>query len=264
MKILQGSVGEALEVLSADAQGVEELSLNGVRMGDQAGELAAALGRATSLRKLVLTANRLSSVDVTLIISALQNHPSVVEFDLSCNQLSVAAVHRTLAGFLSANSVLTTLRLDSTRIGGGGAGFLAVGLATNSTLTCLGLRFNELGNDGARHIARALEQNKALRVLQMQFNEITADGAKALAAALSKNTALTELELTANEFGDEGGEALAAALEDNTVLADLDVFGCDLSPGCQERINTLLSRNSQLSASPLRCLVGLPCCAARR
>ena len=85
-------------------------------------------------------------------------------------------------------------------------------LATNSTLTTLDLNSNKVGPVGAGRLAEALAINSTLIILDLSFNKVGDEGAGRLAEALATNSTLTTLNLYQNQVGDEGAGRLAEAL----------------------------------------------------
>ncbi|CAF1629918.1 unnamed protein product, partial [Adineta ricciae] len=83
-------------------------------------------------------------------------------------------------------------------------------------LTTLNLNSNKIGAKGAQHIADALRTNTTLTTLDLDYNGIGAKGAKHIAHALRTNTTLATLNLRRNEIGDEGAQHIVNALRTST------------------------------------------------
>ena len=75
-----------------------------------------------------------------------------------------------MAEALTTNSTLTTLYLNSNRVGAAGAVRLAEALTINSTLSTLGLYWNQLGDEGAGRLAEALTTNFSLTEVSFDWN----------------------------------------------------------------------------------------------
>ncbi|CAO3568632.1 unnamed protein product, partial [Mortierella alpina] len=129
-----------------------------------------------------------------------------------------------LSEVLKTNSTLTTLKLESNKIGDDGAQALAEALKTNKTVATLNLRSNSIGDDGAKAPAETLKTNKTLTSLDLQSNQIGSDGVKALAEALKTNSTVATLDLSYNKIGDDGAKALAEALKTNSTVTTLDLY----------------------------------------
>jgi hypothetical protein len=106
---------------------------------------------------------------------------------------------------------LTTLNLDSSRIGDAGAIGLCEGLRVNATLTDLNLRSNKISDAAALALADVLQVNETLTELNLRLNQIGDAGAIGLGAGLAVNTTLTTLYLNDNKIGNKGKSAIRTA-----------------------------------------------------
>jgi hypothetical protein len=100
---------------------------------------------------------------------------------------------------LSANAVLTTLRLQGNDIGDAGAVPIAASLGFGgSALTSLNLQQNRLGAEFEAALGSGLLVNSRIRHLDLAFNAISGVD---IARGLGQNTSLVELVLAGNHLG---------------------------------------------------------------
>ena len=160
---------------------------------------------------------------------------------------------------LKLMAVLTTLRLDDTKIGAVGAKAIAEALKVNAVLKHCNLLKNNLDIESATMLAKigtekgilfsgmTRDQTEAdfsnqglqsadailigsdlklmavLTTLDLSVNRIGDEGAKAIAEALKVIAVLTSVDLRVNSIGDDGAKAIAEALKVNAVLKNLSV-----------------------------------------
>ena len=160
---------------------------------------------------------------------------------------------------LKLMAVLTTLRLDDTKIGAVGAKVIAEALKVSAVLKHCNLLKNNLDIESATMLAKigtekgilfsgmTRDQTEAdfsnqglqsadailigsdlklmavLTTLDLSVNRIGDEGAKAIAEALKVIAVLTSVDLRVNSIGDDGAKAIAEALKVNAVLKNLSV-----------------------------------------
>ncbi|KAF9419435.1 hypothetical protein BGZ76_004246 [Entomortierella beljakovae] len=159
-------------------------------------------------------------------LSSLQSKRSSHLFKLSyemASQLMGTVMFQAFINTLKTNNTLTSLNLDHSTLGNGGALALSEALKTNTTLTTLDLRNNSIGNEGALALSEALKINATLTTLNLRSNSIESEGALAFSEALKTNTTLTSLSLWSNPIRNEGTLALSEALKTNTALTTLNL-----------------------------------------
>ncbi|KAI9024166.1 hypothetical protein DFJ74DRAFT_667631 [Hyaloraphidium curvatum] len=148
--------------------------------------------------------------------------------------------------------MLTSLDLNTNKVGDGGTLALADALRANSTLTTLYLASNKVGDDGAQALAEALKVNSALTTLNLAANKIGVRGARALAEALKANSTLTNLDLGGNAIGDEGAVALAEGLKESSALTSLDLRKNSIGDdGARALLSAIEGRASPMEAFQL-------------
>eukprot|EP00520_Triparma_pacifica_P012597 CAMPEP_0118655190 /NCGR_PEP_ID=MMETSP0785-20121206/12790_1 /TAXON_ID=91992 /ORGANISM="Bolidomonas pacifica, Strain CCMP 1866" /LENGTH=379 /DNA_ID=CAMNT_0006547899 /DNA_START=169 /DNA_END=1305 /DNA_ORIENTATION=- len=133
-----------------------------------------------------------------------------------------------LSYLLAPTSNLTKLFLSRNRIGDRGASALGNKLKKNKMLHTLALGFNLIGPNGGVKIANALVENKYLVVLELQSNRIGAAGASELAKVLDKEvigkSALSTLDISCNNIGDVGG-AKMQELSEQAIVGNIVLHG---------------------------------------
>ena len=109
---------------------------------------------------------------------------------------------RVLARALSLNTCITSLNLNGTSVGAGGACVLFPALTHLTAMTFLDLGYTGLGSSGASHLCSALPHLTAMTDLNLRGNQLSADdGARICgAAAAAGMTRLKTLGLGANDF----------------------------------------------------------------
>lgn len=170
------------------------------------------------VEELILSRNRLSGVNVSLLAAALVRRPQLTVLDLSRNELDSEATSA-LCSALAEAKALSVLRLRDNNIGADGAMAVAKMLMVGSLpLKELDLGHNLVQDAGAVAIAGAIGSDMSqLERLNLDFNNISATGAEALAKAMTQSPALRHLSVVDNQLGDEGTSLLETALENSKV-----------------------------------------------
>lgn len=213
---------------------------------------AAALAGALKVNKTLTTLNlfhsKIGDAGIVALAEALENETlRSLHFGGARGEMSGEGV-RALAKTLTVNKTLTSLNLDSVRIGTEDLEVLAEALKVNGTLTSLSLKNSQINPEGAKVLAGVLKVNETLTSLDLEGNSIMPQGATLLAEALEVNKALTSLNLGNNSLGADSmilvgpsipgrksqfysslndvkgfAVALAKALQENRTLASLNL-----------------------------------------
>ncbi|XP_069811565.1 dynein regulatory complex subunit 5 isoform X2 [Dendropsophus ebraccatus] len=196
---------------------------------------------------------------VRVLIKSLLDHPTLVQLDLSHNQISDRGARA--MGKLLNQSQLQTLNLCNNNIRPHGAQAIAHSLTKNSRLQVLNLRLNHIGDEGGQALCNALLQNNSLQWLHIGSNELSEPTATLLAQVLSQNTSLKSINISCNPIGLDGGKQLLEGMSQNKTMLEFDLRLTDVGQesefymnqvlrGNQERTR-LLAQQKQLSTSGL-------------
>ena len=163
-----------------------ELGIGGIQ------HLSRALKANQGLKKLDLTACRLTSRSVESLAEALTTNAILEELDVSYNTLHIDSTER-LSHALEVNQCLRVLNLNLCSLNSRSVKSLAEALKTNKHLEELNINGNKLRDDGVQHLAHALRVNQHLKTLQLANCGVTDNGLKCLAEAIQHNHALGAL-----------------------------------------------------------------------
>ncbi|XP_059815319.1 NACHT, LRR and PYD domains-containing protein 14-like [Hypanus sabinus] len=188
-----------------------ELNLSGNKLGDSGVKLVSA-----ALRNPECKIQRLWLIDVGLtdsgvedLASALSTNTSLMELDMSENELGDAGVKIVSAALRNPECKIQKLRLTRVSLTDSGAEDLVSTLSTNPSLTELNLSGNELGDSGVKLVSAAL-RNPECKIQKLQLDKVglTDSGAEDLVSTLSTNPSLTVLNLGLNSLTDRSVPAL--------------------------------------------------------
>ncbi|XP_069811564.1 dynein regulatory complex subunit 5 isoform X1 [Dendropsophus ebraccatus] len=221
--------------------------------------LASALQTFRNLKVFRLHRSKVDDDKVRVLIKSLLDHPTLVQLDLSHNQISDRGARA--MGKLLNQSQLQTLNLCNNNIRPHGAQAIAHSLTKNSRLQVLNLRLNHIGDEGGQALCNALLQNNSLQWLHIGSNELSEPTATLLAQVLSQNTSLKSINISCNPIGLDGGKQLLEGMSQNKTMLEFDLRLTDVGQesefymnqvlrGNQERTR-LLAQQKQLSTSGL-------------
>ncbi|GAM18086.1 hypothetical protein SAMD00019534_012610 [Acytostelium subglobosum LB1] len=158
-----------------------------------------------SLTSLDLSYNTLDTLDqrsIADLLNTVSNSVSIVNLDLTSNNLGSPKVKNLLIEFFKPSLKLKSLILNSNDLGST-ANLIIQSLSSNTNLVTLGLASNNLHNDNAQTISQMLLCNNTLETLDLSNNLIEEEGAIFLRKAFDKssakpNTTLSKLLLASN------------------------------------------------------------------
>ncbi len=213
----------------------KKLELQNYGMGDQMARiLADSLADLPYLQSVNIADNRLTDDGMGPIINAAVQIPSLLELNLSKNEIGDVAADA-LADYLrNPNCTLQRLVMQTADVDDFEAEPFIDAVKENRSLLDLDLTDNLIGGaenlntvmpdliTGSEAIADLLRsEDISLHTLKLAWNMIRLDGAVDLCSSLSVNKSLTFLDLSYNSLAQDGGIALGVALEDNTTLHTL-------------------------------------------
>jgi len=166
----------------------------------------------------------LSSITARCLAKAMWNNSSLVNLDLSRNDLDDKA-GAFLARMLKNNEVLANLELESNNLGPVSFKTFGESLMTNNTLIFLNLEGNPLTDGGNDNSGMAPFSNM-----------------------LKHNNSLTSVNLFRAQLGPDAGTELLHGLEQNSSLVFLDVGGNGFQQQHDARVNEKIQENQSLRA----------------
>ncbi|XP_059818068.1 NACHT, LRR and PYD domains-containing protein 3-like isoform X2 [Hypanus sabinus] len=183
------------------------------------------------------------------LASALSTNTSLMELDMSENELGDAGVKIVSAALRNPECKIQKLRLDGVGLTDSGAEDLTSALSTNPSLMELQLTGNKLGDSGVKLVSAALRNPECkIQTLCLRDVGLTDSGAEDLVSALSINPSLMELDLSNNELGDTGVKLVSAALRNpECKIQKLVLNYVGLTDSGAEDLASALSTNPSLT-----------------
>jgi Ran GTPase-activating protein (RanGAP) involved in mRNA processing and transport len=152
----------------------------------------------TTLKQLDLSRCGLDDQGISVLADALANrNDSIVELDLSCNEITSVGIRALVEDSMGAMKTLTKLCLGYNFIRSEGATILADALGRNAmpSVNRLDLGWCGIDDDGVVALVSALEQNTSLQILNFQRNHFAERGFMALAESLPNIKGLHKIDI---------------------------------------------------------------------
>lgn len=203
--------------------------------------LTLALKGNTSLTRLSLSFQNLTSDQANALFTALKDHPQLQQLELQNNPLHDQGMQE-LPDLNAA--VIRSLDLQDIHIKQPAG--LAVFLSQAIALEELNLSHNPLGNVGLQSLLQGWSQIPNLHTLNLTSLQLGSSGAKVLGKALKRMPQLTTLLLSDNTIGNKGVKHLGAGLRYNQMVHTLDLSNNNIIGG--EGLAWLLAPSNHLSA----------------
>ncbi|XP_068953272.1 NACHT, LRR and PYD domains-containing protein 12-like isoform X2 [Petaurus breviceps papuanus] len=220
-----------------------ELDLTGNALGDLGLQhLCPGLSHpACKLQTLWLKICHLTPAACQNLSLVLSNSQSLIELDLSLNDLGDLGVRSLCEGLCHSKSQLQTLRLGICRLTFVSCEALSSTLQSNAHLKELDVSFNDVEDRGVHLLCEGLKHPKCkLHKLWLDSCCLSGAACRDLSDALGANQTLRELYLTNNALGDVGVQLLCERLSQPTCrLRTLWLFGMELTEGTQQALAAL-------------------------
>jgi Ran GTPase-activating protein (RanGAP) involved in mRNA processing and transport len=219
---------------------VEELIISSNKLKDKQLDYLSKVIGTSSLIKLNLSDNHLTTLGIQTIFSVLLYNKTLRALNLSRNDLS-KGIPRNFINFCDDNEYLNELNLSGCFISNDTQAFIE-GLSKNVGIRKLILSFNDIKNKGAEFIAAGLSKNKYLKHLNLSFNKIKNKGGIAISKALLENNCLEKLNLKDNGLKNPAGQHLSKTCQVNSVLIKLDLSLNPIHIKYTHSINSILQK----------------------
>ena len=232
LRLLQVSASQALAFLGGSAawaprqcglQAVTSLRLSVDELPGSGQQLSENLRDMTCLAELRLN-HGLACGSIASIAQVLLSSPCLTSLHLESVRLGQTDATALVAA-LRARTTLRAFTLADNSLGALAASTLAAVCESCAALTQLQVTSNGLGLGSSARWAPALQSLAALQVLRLSSNGLGVADAAALSTSLPRLLALTELCVARNNFGDAGVRLLVHAICGLTVLRLFDVGG---------------------------------------
>ncbi|XP_062394426.1 NACHT, LRR and PYD domains-containing protein 12-like isoform X1 [Sardina pilchardus] len=200
------------------------------------------------LQTLRLADCKLTDKSCELVASVLQSPNSLIELDLSDNELGDSGVQLLSKGLSSPHCKLQTLRLAGNKLTDKSCELVASVLKSPNTLTELDLSNKDLGDSGVQLLSKGLSSPHCkLQILRLCKCGFSSEGYVCLALALMVNpSCVKELDVSNNHPGESAQKLLSATMENpHRKVGALQLAGCKLTfKSCELVASVLQSPNS--------------------
>ncbi|XP_062394448.1 NLR family CARD domain-containing protein 3-like isoform X3 [Sardina pilchardus] len=165
-------------------------------------------------RKARLADCKLTDKSCELVASVLQSPNSLIELDLSDNDLGDSGVQLLSKGLSSPHCKLQTLRLCKCGFSSEGYVCLALALMVNpSCVKELDVSNNHPGESAQKLLSATMENpHRKVGALQLAGCKLTFKSCELVASVLQSPNSLIKLDLNTNDLGDSGAQLLSKGL----------------------------------------------------
>ncbi|XP_062387777.1 NACHT, LRR and PYD domains-containing protein 12-like [Sardina pilchardus] len=199
------------------------------------------------LQMLRLAGCKLTDKSCELVASVLQSPNSLIELDLSDNDLGDSGVQLLSKGLSSPHCKLQILRLAGCKFTEKSCEHVASVLQSPNSLIELDLKDNELTDSGVQLLSKGLSSPHCkLQMLRLAGCKLTDKSCELVASVLQSPNSLIELDLSDNDLGDSGVQLLSKGLSSpHCKLQILRLAGCKFTEkSCEHVASVLQSPNS--------------------
>lgn len=248
--------------------------------------LARSLANNGTLRRLILTGNRIGAVGVEALCAsgALGGGSCLIELGFGNNMLDTEAANtlgralsrrppiglrilsvsgnplmgdtgiKAIMRGASMGNCLSELHVSGCGMTSRGSKYIAEGLEAMTNLTQLDIRNNEVGDEGMETICMALISNTTLLSLHVDSCNLQLPGARSIGQAIGVNRSLLCLTMSGNFIGEKGIKQVAAGLASNSTLIELNLSDCGGTPEGFAEIAAILEGQRGDNCTSLRVL----------
>ncbi|XP_062394387.1 NACHT, LRR and PYD domains-containing protein 12-like isoform X2 [Sardina pilchardus] len=230
---------------------VKELDVSYNHPGESAQKLLSATLKNphSKVEVLQLAGCKLTDKSCETVTTVLQSPNSLIELDLSNNDLGDSGVQLLSKGLSSPHCKLQTLRLTGCKHTEKSCKHVASVLQSPNSLIELDLSNNDLGDSGVQLLSKGLSSPHCkLQMLRLCKCGISGEGYVCLALALMLNpSCVKELDVSNNHPRESAQKLLSATLEDpHSKVEALQLAGCKLTDKSCEIVTTVLQSPNSL------------------
>ncbi|XP_068070600.2 NACHT, LRR and PYD domains-containing protein 3 isoform X2 [Danio rerio] len=203
-------------------------------------------------RKALFAGSNLTDQCCERLSTCLQSSNSLMELDLSHNDLQDSGVKLLSDGLKSPKCQLNTLRLIDCNLTGQCCTSLSSCLQSSKSLMELDLSHNDLQDSGVKLLSAGLKSCQ-LNTLRHVACNLTSQCCESLSSCLQSSNSLRELDLSHNDLQDSGVKLLSDGLKSpHCQLNILRLSGCMVTEeGCSFLASALSSNPSHLEVLDL-------------
>ncbi|XP_048103864.1 NACHT, LRR and PYD domains-containing protein 12-like [Alosa alosa] len=227
-QITENGYGYLAIAFNSNSSHLKELDLD-CNLPKETGLLSARLQEAQlNLKTLQLPGCNLTDKACGIVASVLQSPNSLIELDLSNNDLGDSGVQLLSAGLSSSHCKLQILRLPGCNLS---AKFCEIALQSPNFLIELDLSNNNLGDSGVKCLSEGMHSpNSKLQILRLPGCNLSDESCRIVTSVLQSSNSLTELDLSLNDLRDSGAQYLSAGLySHNCKLQTLRLAQCHIT-----------------------------------
>ncbi|XP_041959933.1 NACHT, LRR and PYD domains-containing protein 12-like isoform X2 [Alosa sapidissima] len=198
-------------------------------------------------RKARLAECKLLENSWKIVATVLQSPNSLIQLDLSDNDLGDSGVQLLAKGLSSPHCKLQTLRLADCKLTDTSCEIVASVLQSPNSLQQLDLSDNDLGDFGVQLLSKGLSSsNCKIQTLRLADCKLADTSCEIVASVLQSPNSLQQLDLSDNDLGDFGVQLLSKGLSSsNCTIQTLRLADCKLADtSCEIVASVLQSPNS--------------------
>ncbi|XP_041960846.1 NACHT, LRR and PYD domains-containing protein 12-like isoform X22 [Alosa sapidissima] len=193
---------------------------------------------------------KLSEKSCGIVATVLKSPNSLIELDLSHNDLGDSGVQLLSKGLSSPHCKLHTLRLAECKLLEKYCGIVATVLQSPNSMIELDLSHNYLGDSGVQLLSKGLSSPHCkLQTLRVMLADckLTDKLCKIVTSVLQSPNSLLLLDLSGNDLGDSGTQLLSEGLSSsNCILQTLRLADCKLAEKSCEIVASILQLPNSL------------------
>ncbi|XP_076152926.1 NACHT, LRR and PYD domains-containing protein 12-like [Alosa pseudoharengus] len=192
---------------------------------------------------------KLTDKSCEIVASVLQSPNSLIELNLSHNDLGDSGVQLLSKGLSSSNCKIHTLRFADCKLSEKSCGIVATALQSPNVLKELDLSHNDLRDSGVQLLSKGLSgPHCQLQILRFADCKLTDKSCEIVASVLQSTNSLLQLDLSDTDLGDSGVQLLSKGLSSsNCKIHTLRLSDCLISEkGCGFLASALTSNPSHL------------------